>query len=92
MLIFIILTDDPTPVQRCIVSGFFVHAARLHYTGTCYKYNCVYVCVIIIGVFVIAGPLEVTIPFTFTLHQYYMKREAPHGEYVVTMRERMCLC
>lgn len=52
----------------------------------------VYVCVIIIGVFVIAGPLEVTIPFTFTLHQYYMKREAPHGEYVVTMRERMCLC
>ncbi|XP_003384417.3 PREDICTED: probable ATP-dependent RNA helicase DHX35 [Amphimedon queenslandica] len=29
--------DDPIPIQKCIVSGFFVHAARLHYTGTCYK-------------------------------------------------------
>lgn len=27
---------DPIPVQRCIVSGFFANAARLHYTG-CYR-------------------------------------------------------
>ncbi|CAI8014753.1 Probable ATP-dependent RNA helicase DHX35 [Geodia barretti] len=25
---------DPEPVQRCIVSGFFPNAARLHYTGS----------------------------------------------------------
>jgi len=26
-------SDDPVPVQRCIVSGFFSNAARLHFTG-----------------------------------------------------------
>ncbi|XP_064393087.1 probable ATP-dependent RNA helicase DHX35 isoform X2 [Halichondria panicea] len=26
--------DDPLPVQRCIVSGFFSNAARLHYSGS----------------------------------------------------------
>jgi ATP-dependent RNA helicase DDX35 len=26
--------SDPEPVQRCIVSGFFTNAARLHYTGS----------------------------------------------------------
>ncbi len=29
-------TDDPKPVQRAVVSGFFSNAARLHYTG-CYR-------------------------------------------------------
>lgn len=28
--------DDPKPVQRAVVSGFFSNAARLHYTG-CYR-------------------------------------------------------
>ena len=28
------LAGDPEPVQRCIVSGFFPNAARLHYTGS----------------------------------------------------------
>lgn len=28
--------DDPEPVQKAIVSGFFSNAARLHYTG-CYR-------------------------------------------------------
>ena len=27
---------DPKAIQRCIVSGFFCNAARLHYTG-CYR-------------------------------------------------------
>ena len=26
--------DDPVPVQKAIVSGFFSNAARLHYTGS----------------------------------------------------------
>lgn len=30
------VSDDPVPVQRAIVSGFFANAARLHYTG-CYR-------------------------------------------------------
>lgn len=28
--------SDPVPIQRCILSGFFVNAARLHYSG-CYR-------------------------------------------------------
>ena len=35
-------TGDPKPIQRCLVSGFFPNAARLHYTGT-YRLVCIFV-------------------------------------------------
>eukprot|EP00731_Ephydatia_muelleri_P027081 Em0018g1181a len=31
---FVSYKGDPKPIQRCLVSGFFPNAARLHYTGT----------------------------------------------------------
>ena len=62
----------------CIVSGFFVHAARLHYTG-CYKLVCILYIIIVLYYVMCSGPLEVITLFIYILHQFFVKKNLHNG-------------